>query len=594
MNSEQEKALSLIRSFVGRQLLIDFDYTLFLANSTDEFIRAAKPGWLCFLICCMIDTWLRWQAPSQFNQRRDFLRIKWILRLLPWTLPRWRKTAGSLMRRYLNQPLWNELNNPESQPLIVSYGCEEIIRPLLNELTPDMRLVASSIQKGVNLRLSSKVQAVKQVLSEDELKNGLAITDSEDDRALLDAVDKGLLVEWVHPRSYRMEDIYFPLHYLQHCRYADSNYLRGQVMLEDLPLLLCAFVSISAPLHAVAAVLLYFSLLIVYEMGYFENDGCADRRAEDSTRPKRFDSFRNYPSAQGWVWAILTGFAGVIIIPGGGMLMQCLKWGSVLVILRGLFHVHNHMPIRERYFTYPMLSLMRYGAVAVMLPAALPGLLLLGAQISCQTANYIAHRTGGRIAAYRRQSFRLLVLLLLLVTVGILAGWRVYQTHPVSLACVLFVSVALIVIKEPRTTNDLRGWFQTRRTHAASGDARQAVPSGMNLNRWLSSEKILVEQIRSFTGPQIKNIAIWGAGKNGRAIAALMKKNFADINVVCFLDDREDISCVDHIAVRRAPFDLADIDGVFIAMNASEEAVEKMGSYLTSQEKPWIHVLNSV
>ncbi|MDD2236684.1 MAG: hypothetical protein PHG65_05715, partial [Kiritimatiellae bacterium] len=565
MNNEQENALSAIRANAGHELLVDFDYTLFLANSSDEFIRAARPGWLCFLICCMTDAWLRWRAPGQFNQQRDFLRIRWILRILPWALPRWRKTAGKLMRSHLNQPLWNVLDNPETHPLIISYGCEEIIRPLLNELTPNMRLVASSIQQDVNLRLSSKVQAVKEVLSEDELNDAVAITDSEDDRALLDAVDKGLLVEWVRPKPYRWENVYFPFHYLQDCRYAGSNYLRGQVMLEDLPLLLCAFISISAPLHAVAAVLLYFSLLIVYEMGYFENDRVAFSRADDTTRPKRFALFKTYPIRQGWIWSVFVGLMGVAVVSDcmAGWESLFLKWVGVLVLLRIVFFIHNHIAVKERYFTYPLLSLFRYGVLFVVLSSNRVGRFLLIAQMGCQVANYLIHRTGGNILLYRRQSYRLFLFVLLIVLFGFVKSIGFYQIGALNLIGSLGVLLGLIVLKEGRTPSDIRKWIRSRSLKSMlSGTALPSGRPSVNLYPLLASEEKILEQIRSFTEPQIKHIAIWGAGKNGRVIASLIKKKYADIEVVCFLDDRADLSCVDHVTVRRAPFGLDDIDGV--------------------------------
>src|SRR5262245_51937601 len=102
-DASPDASLTAIRVHEG-PVLVDFDETLYLRNSTEDFIDCARPGLLALLLLRVLDVIKPWRLTGGIDTR-DTWRVCAISLLFPWTLQRWRSKAPILARRYINQEL---------------------------------------------------------------------------------------------------------------------------------------------------------------------------------------------------------------------------------------------------------------------------------------------------------------------------------------------------------------------------------------------------------------------------------------------------------------------------------------------------------
>ena len=98
-----DAALEAVRGYEG-PLLVDLDETLYLRNSTEDFIDCARPGLLALLLLRFLDMLKPWRLTGG-NGTRDNWRVCAISTLFPWTARRWRAKVPILADRYLNREL---------------------------------------------------------------------------------------------------------------------------------------------------------------------------------------------------------------------------------------------------------------------------------------------------------------------------------------------------------------------------------------------------------------------------------------------------------------------------------------------------------
>ncbi|RZK29396.1 MAG: hypothetical protein EOO61_20705, partial [Hymenobacter sp.] len=83
IKSEDEAAV--IAATYDGPIIVDLDETLYLRNSTEQFIALATPSFaaaLCLLVLSVIKPW-RWAGGSSC---RDNWRVMMIMVLFPWTI----------------------------------------------------------------------------------------------------------------------------------------------------------------------------------------------------------------------------------------------------------------------------------------------------------------------------------------------------------------------------------------------------------------------------------------------------------------------------------------------------------------------------
>jgi hypothetical protein len=125
-----DAALEAVRAHEG-PLLVDLDETLYLRNSTEDFIDCARPGLLALLLLRVLDVLKPWRLTGGINTR-DTWRVCAISTFFPWTPWRWRAKVPFFAQRYLNQELKAALEaRAQAPPIIVTTGFRSIVAPLL-------------------------------------------------------------------------------------------------------------------------------------------------------------------------------------------------------------------------------------------------------------------------------------------------------------------------------------------------------------------------------------------------------------------------------------------------------------------------------
>ncbi len=199
---EPTLAINYIKQASDRTIIIlDFDETLFLRNSTAEYLDSLRPRWLGFIVLkviSLIQPWSWLPKPFRGSQIRDWFLVVGATLLLPWTLFIWQKKAINLAQDYANLELTEAIaNNPQASIIVASLGFSFIINPILDcfDLRYD-KAIACRFWQGAKDRGKGKLLMVEEVLSPEAIESSILVTDSYDDLPLLKVVDKPCLTIW--------------------------------------------------------------------------------------------------------------------------------------------------------------------------------------------------------------------------------------------------------------------------------------------------------------------------------------------------------------------------------------------------------------
>ncbi|MGL6338933.1 MAG: haloacid dehalogenase-like hydrolase [Waterburya sp.] len=198
----KQPALDLLKNATAdTPIILDFDETLFLHNSTAEYINSLRPrliGFLLLIFLKLIRPWNWLPYPFRGIQIRDWFLVTIPTILLPWTLPLWRKKAQKLAEDYVNTELLTAVNQNPLPPIIVaSLGFNFIINPILQHLPLRHDLmVGCRFWQGAKDRGKGKLLMLQEALSDSKLQSAIVITDSEDDLPLLHTVAQPCLIIW--------------------------------------------------------------------------------------------------------------------------------------------------------------------------------------------------------------------------------------------------------------------------------------------------------------------------------------------------------------------------------------------------------------
>lgn len=189
----------------GKLLIVDFDETLWLRNSTESYLAHARPAPMAKTILRILDVLRPWRiigGRQRARDYRDWIRVLTVTVLMPWTLRRWKRIAPQLGRTFANKTLEHLMT--ASQPertVIVSNGYAAIIGPLLDRYPgPRPQLVAASLTSGWKWRRAGKLANTEAVFDPALLDTATLVTDHTDDAGLLARVRNGLLCVWPDAR----------------------------------------------------------------------------------------------------------------------------------------------------------------------------------------------------------------------------------------------------------------------------------------------------------------------------------------------------------------------------------------------------------
>lgn len=402
-------------------LILDFDNTLILQNSTERWLDTLRPKTLAFLVCLVCDFVVGFAARRRWckaERWRDQLRVAATTLLFPWNIVWWRLSAKRRMARYLNNDIAQSVASAQPREItVVTFGFRHIVAPLLAQLPFKVTLIASeALSTRYNLRKRGKVDALMTVLGPERVRTALFVTDSRDDQEVIDHAGQSALHQWAPYPSPAFARTYFPMRYAVQGKYAGRNYFKTQILQEDLAIWLLAYPWSVASLPVL--VLLFTSMYCIYEIGYWENDHVAARSEAKPTLSKNVDKFSQYPIRQAWPWAVALAIAAtfyepfVLLRPVGspghlqGIIIQ---WLLVLLTLRTAFWAFNRLRVTLRPYVFPILHFIKNFAPALLIPISPLAWLLLASQFVSQMMVYIAHRSGGNSAAFNRQAQRMII-----------------------------------------------------------------------------------------------------------------------------------------------------------------------------------------
>ncbi|WP_158219650.1 haloacid dehalogenase-like hydrolase [Ideonella sp. A 288] len=396
------------------RVLLDFDHTLFASNSTERFIQAAVPSLIVSLVLLLVRLLLpaRVLKAHAWQLARDRWRVLLIVLVTPWNLWRWRRRAHGLWARHSDHPLARELAAVDPQRVvIVSFGFEAVIGPMLaGSRWADCPRVCTPLWHLRGPARRGKLDMVRQVLTDDELRGAIFVTDSLHDADLLDQVASPHLVQ---PAGQPVDG--GRLHYLPGAYAFGAKFERrhalDQVVFVDLAIALLA-VSGGPGVDAtrlLGALLLFASYLAVYDIGYQENDQLAARReAHPAVRAGAAALADPLLVRRAWAWALVLAVAGSLVlqfgtVPGDagplGTVATLGRWMAVLLFTRAVYAVYNRLAPAHRVLPYAGLQIAKSLGLFVVLPVAAAGVALGVAQATMMWVKYLVYRRGSRAAA---------------------------------------------------------------------------------------------------------------------------------------------------------------------------------------------------
>lgn len=466
------------------RIYLDFDHTLFLWNSTESLVNEARPSGILGPLLKIISGLVPWKwiGRDGYFIWRDVFRLLLVFILAPWTIARFRKAAPAIYARERN-PILEEAVSRIDPPriVIVSFGLHWIIRALLKgSALEGARIVAPGIWGLGPARARGKVSLLARAGLVINPDTDIVVTDSaKDDADILAATARGHVIQWpLANTGPGLSNSYFPFFYTARIK-RTPGFLVKQVFLEELPVILIMFGSLYGPMilpSFVSVVLLFVSYMLIYEIGYAENDRVGERTEAEPKLSKAYFKHRNFrlePDA--WIWAAgisLAAFAAVLPDMRKGMLERVLLdgfvtpewsvpalaaiWMLFLAAARTAFFVFNHVPLAWRVFVYLPLHASKYFGPLLFLPIHPGGVALGLAQIVRTWSMYAIRRAGGDEHILSSQMVRLNFLIVFSVVVFAITPLTPTEASLLALSFVFCIVRAIPEVRKKMTGESAR------------------------------------------------------------------------------------------------------------------------------------------
>ncbi len=390
-----EACLALIGAHDG-PVIVDFDETLYLSNSTEDFLDTARPGWLAKLVLKCLDIIKPWRLTGG-EATRDNWRIAVIGALFPWVWLAWRLRARTLARNWRNDPLVTQLRGHDV--LVASVGFRPIIAPLLAAIGGGRAYALCACRILVPAdRLAGKNAAVLRARGPAFLRESLVVTDSAQDATLLAGAARRCLTVWPGARwQEALSGVYLPFEYVVRVK-RSRRYVWTSILQEDYAFWVLASLGAGMALvpHLAGLALLLLSFWTIYETGYVDNDRiAATREAEPRLAPAFKDHRVPTPPVAPWVWAAATGYFGNAVLAGSWLvpLGTLLAWAGVLVGTSLCFRGFTRLDKRSRIWPFGLLQLARIASFAAVVPLQLAGAAALCAHFVAMWLPYLVYRS---------------------------------------------------------------------------------------------------------------------------------------------------------------------------------------------------------
>ena len=421
-------ALACIAAHDG-PVFVDLDETLYLRNSTEDFIDLARPGVVAALLLRVLDLIEPWRW-SGGETTRDLWRVRLVVTLFPWVRLRWARHVRGLAQGFGNTQLLAAFKRHAIRPIILTAGFRPIVAPLVAALgLPDALIIAARLDDSAD-RVRGKLRCAIDALGEEMLRRGLLITDSLQDLPVLRVCKRPIRTVWPGA-SYRraLADVYLPGDYLTRVKRPGAHYIRRGIMQEDFAFWVLSSIALAAHpvLHVAGLLLLLVSFWAVYERGYVDNDDVGLRYEKD---PKIESAYWEAPVAtprvQPWIWALALGALGIVVLrrPNVPDPWDFAKWTLVLMGAHVWFRLYNRFDKWTRVWMYAGLQLARVAAFTVLVAVLPIGTVALGANALSRWVPYHLYRCTGNRWPQRDDSslVRLTYFVVLAALLGLSAG----------------------------------------------------------------------------------------------------------------------------------------------------------------------------
>lgn len=376
-------------------VILDLDETLYLRNSTQEFLNLAAPATLAALLLRVLQLLKPWRLTG--HDTADCWRVIVIIALFPWTFARWKRHLRDQALPHLNRRLTGMIDASDPRLVIATLGFGPIVRPLIAGLGfGETRMISCGI--GFSDRKRGKHRLLLQALGEKPVSRAIVITDSEQDRPLLDACAHPFLIRWPDAR-YRRALHYplLPLDYLTQVKRPGKGAGKA-VFVEDFSVWLLAsfpFVFLSWT-NLPALLLLFLSFWSIYDAGYAENDDIAAKKEKDPVLTSEYHALAiRYHEGRSWIFGLLLGAAGIFLLSVDQPMRFSAflgSWIALLVALRLVYWLYNRVSKKSRILLYPLLQIFRAAAFCILVPIGVTGIAFISALALSRWTCYFLYR----------------------------------------------------------------------------------------------------------------------------------------------------------------------------------------------------------
>jgi phosphoserine phosphatase len=402
-------------------ILVDFDETLFLRNSTEEYLNTLQPralGAILLAFLSFLKPWYWLPSSVRSEEARDWVRVVVATLFFPWTPLLWQWRAKQLSYSYPNERLIQALkDSSNSQIIVATQGFDFIVRPIAKSLSlPVTKIIACRFWQGVIDRNKGKHLLVKAALGEDIIKRAIVVTDSTDDLPLLSLVPKPCLVIWPIAKYVpAMTDAYIPLFYLEKVKRPGQRYFAKVILGEELIFLLLglSWLSPNPLLHGAAMVFLVLSFWCIYEIGYMENDLIAESFEKDPSLSEHYLRYKQRIDLwQPWIWAAILAIPGIVLLQFCEVAQSSFNfdllalsklnlrtifieigcWFSLLFAVRVSFWCYNRLDKQTRTWVYPLLQVYKFFGFLSVTATNLIGTILFITLVLSRCIVYFVYR----------------------------------------------------------------------------------------------------------------------------------------------------------------------------------------------------------
>ena len=404
----------------GTPIIVDFDETLFLRNSTEEYLSTLQPraiGVILLALLSFVKPWNWLPSSIKGNVSRDWVRVVVATLFFPWTPILWQWRAKNLAHSHANTTLIEALTKKSnSQVILATQGFDFIVSPIAKHLPLTLnQVIACRFWQGAIDRKNGKDTLVRKALGEDTVARSMLITDSTDDIPLLSSVSIPCLTIWPEAEYVTaMADAYIPFLYIERVKHKDRNYFIKVILADDLLFLVLtlSWLSNNPIMHAISMTFLMFSFWCIYEFGYMENDLIAERFEKSPQLSEAYQKYKKKINVwQPWIWAIILAIPGIFLlelskIPPESLsfdsellstdlvtfLTYGLSWLGLLLLVRVSFWIYNHVDKQTRIWLYPILQIYKCFGFLFVTVGNVIATMFFSAQVLSRWIPYIIYR----------------------------------------------------------------------------------------------------------------------------------------------------------------------------------------------------------